>query len=64
MEFEYCLIKYLKNVIEGQTKQVILLVEQAIKEGFSPKEIINEGLLTGMNEVGAFKEESYLFRKF
>jgi len=48
-------------VVEGQTKKVISLVEQAISEGISPKEIINEGLLAGMNEVGALFKEGELF---
>lgn len=48
-------------VVEGQTKKVVSLVEQAISEGIAPKDIINEGLLAGMNEVGILFKEGELF---
>ena len=36
----------------GQAKQVKELVAQALGEGFAPKDILNEGLLAGMDAVG------------
>lgn len=36
----------------GRAKNVKALVEQAIEEGINPKEILNEGLLSGMMKVG------------
>lgn len=37
---------------KGKAKNVKVLVEQALKEGIDPKEILNEGLLSGMMIVG------------
>lgn len=37
---------------KGRAKNVKLLVEQAIEEGIDPKEILNEGLLSGMMKIG------------
>lgn len=37
---------------KGRAKNVKALVEQALEEGRDPKEILNEGLLSGMMIVG------------
>ncbi|HHW07736.1 MAG TPA: cobalamin-binding protein [Clostridia bacterium] len=39
-------------VIEGQEQQVKELTQKALAEGLKPLEIINEGLIKGMNVVG------------
>ncbi|NMC74391.1 MAG: dihydropteroate synthase [Geobacteraceae bacterium] len=39
-------------VIDGDRENIILLVEQAVREGLSPLQISNEGLLPGLEEVG------------
>lgn len=50
---------------KGQTKQVKALVQQALDEGYDPKEILNDGLLEGMMIIGPkFKKTRFLYRKF
>lgn len=41
-----------KFLQKGRAKNVKVLVEQAIEEGIDPKEILNEGLLSGMMKIG------------
>ena len=41
-----------ENLQKGKSKVVKTLVEQAVAEGISPEQILNEGLLDGMNVVG------------
>lgn len=41
-----------KSVIEGQKDQVLAQVTSLIEAGNSPLEIVNEGLIAGMNVVG------------
>ena len=36
----------------GRAKEVSALVEQALAEGIAPEQILNEGLVSGMNVVG------------
>jgi len=40
------------NVISGQVDRVTELVRKALEEGASPMDIINKGLMNGMNVVG------------
>jgi 5-methyltetrahydrofolate--homocysteine methyltransferase len=40
-------------VIEGDSKQASALVHQGLAEGLSPKELLDNGLIVGMGEVGA-----------
>ncbi|MGM0420469.1 MAG: corrinoid protein [Bacillota bacterium] len=40
------------GVIKGEVEKVKELVQEAIDEGLEPKEIINQGLISGMNVVG------------
>ncbi|MGM0420467.1 MAG: cobalamin B12-binding domain-containing protein [Bacillota bacterium] len=44
--------KISESVIEGKEEKVRELVEEAVEEGMEPKEIINQGLISGMNVVG------------
>ena len=39
-------------VLEGDIDQAPVLVEEALGEGLSPKDILDNGLVLGMNEVG------------
>ena len=41
-----------ENLQKGKAKIVKELVAQAVEEGISPEQILNEGLLAGMNVVG------------
>ena len=41
-----------ENLQKGKSKVVKTLVEQAVAEGISPEQILNEGLLDGMSVVG------------
>lgn len=41
-----------RELFAGNAKAVAELVERALKEGLSPQEILNDGLIKGMNEVG------------
>lgn len=50
-----------ESLIEGQSKKVRELVEKAIADGIEVKEILNRGLLAGMNEVGVLFQEGELF---
>ena len=46
------LIEISEALQKGKAKIVSQLVTQALEEGISPDSILNEGLLSGMNEVG------------
>ncbi|MBO5702833.1 MAG: corrinoid protein [Clostridia bacterium] len=46
------LIEISENLQKGKAKIVKALVEQAVSEGVNPEQILNEGLLAGMNVVG------------
>lgn len=37
---------------KGKAKDIAALVEQLLNEGAVPKDILNEGLISGMNIVG------------
>lgn len=50
-----------ENLIEGQSKKVRELVQQAIDGGMTAKEILSNGLLAGMNEVGVLFKDGELF---
>ena len=39
-------------LIRGDRNTVVELTQQAIDEGVSPKQVLNDGLLAGMNVVG------------
>ncbi|MBU2607929.1 MAG: corrinoid protein [Chloroflexi bacterium] len=50
-----------KAILEGDEDRVAELVEAAIKEGVSPEQILNEGLLKGMSVVGDLFKRDELF---
>ena len=50
-----------KAVLDGDTEQVESFTREALKTGISPQEILNKGLLEGMNEVGALFQAQEMF---
>jgi len=50
-----------KAVITGQAKEVVNLVEQALAQGVSAQEILEEGLLKGMNDIGVKFKNNEVF---
>jgi 5-methyltetrahydrofolate--homocysteine methyltransferase len=50
-----------EKLLDGESKQVRGLVEKALEEGHEAKEILTQGLLAGMNEVGVLFKEGELF---
>jgi 5-methyltetrahydrofolate--homocysteine methyltransferase len=49
-----------RTVIEGDEGATPKLVEQALAEGLAAREVLNDGLLTGMTEVGRlFRDGEY-----
>lgn len=44
--------KIADSVIKGQAEEVAKLVQQALDEGAAPKEILDNGLIGGMNIIG------------
>jgi len=40
-------------VLEGKEERVLKLVQKGLDEGLAPKDILDNGLVVGMNEVGA-----------
>jgi len=51
----------IESLIEGQSKKVKELVEKAVEDGLAAKELLNNGLLAGMNEVGVLFKDGELF---
>lgn len=50
---ETTILKEISSLLQkGRSKNVKALVEQALEEGIHPKKILDEGLLTGMAELG------------
>ena len=48
------------NLINGKADETKKITQQALDEGISPREILNEGLLIGMSEVGRrFKNNEF-----
>ena len=41
-----------KELFAGNAKAVAELTQKALSDGFSPQEILNEGMIKGMNDVG------------
>jgi 5-methyltetrahydrofolate--homocysteine methyltransferase len=48
-------------VINGDTENIVPLVEEALREGLSPLEVSNEGLVPGLEEVGRRFEKNIFF---
>ena len=40
-------------ILEGNTDKSPQLVQKALDDGLAPKDILENGLIVGMNEVGA-----------
>ena len=54
-----------ENLQKGKAKIVKQLVQQAIDEGIPVKQILDEGLLSGMSVIGEkFKIMRCLYQKF
>jgi 5-methyltetrahydrofolate--homocysteine methyltransferase len=47
------LVQISNTVIQGRTKDISDLTNRALAEGFTAKEILDNGLMPGMDEVGA-----------
>ncbi len=50
-----------ESVVNGMADEVENLVQKAINQGMKPKEIINNGLIVGMNEVGELFKNFEMF---
>jgi len=48
-------------ILDGDADRVAEMVEAALKEGVSPTEVLNEGLMKGMNVVGDLFKRDELF---
>lgn len=48
-------------VLDGQINEVKVLTEEAVEKNATAKEILNQGLLKGMNEVGTLFKQGELF---
>ena len=46
---------------KGRAKQIKVLVPQALEEGLSAQEILNDGLLAGMNVIGERFKNNEIF---
>jgi corrinoid protein of di/trimethylamine methyltransferase len=46
------LVEISESLQKGKKKLVVQYVQQALEEGFAPQQILNEGLLPGMDVVG------------
>lgn len=56
------LIQEISELLQkGRAKQVKQLVQQALDEGIDPKEILNDGLLSGMMIIGAKFKNNEVF---
>ena len=50
-----------ESLQKGKAKDVKALVQQAIEEGYSPKEILDKGLLSGMEVIGSKFKNNEVF---
>jgi 5-methyltetrahydrofolate--homocysteine methyltransferase len=50
-----------QNILDGQQKEVENLVQNALDAGFAPKDILDEGMIAAMTEVGRLFEEGEYF---
>jgi 5-methyltetrahydrofolate--homocysteine methyltransferase len=50
-----------RAIIDGDRENIVAIVEEALKEGLSPLEVSNEGLLPGLEEVGRRFEKNIFF---
>lgn len=54
-------LKINEAVKDGELEEVVGLVEEALEDGESPMDIMNEGLVKGMNTVGELFKEGEMF---
>ena len=54
-------LKINEAVEDGELEEVVGLVEEALEDGESPMDIMNEGLVKGMNTVGELFKEGEMF---
>ena len=50
-----------QSVIEGQASEVEALVKQTMEDGLPPDEVLNEGLIAAMSEVGRLFEANEVY---
>lgn len=51
----------MEAVLDGATSEIIPLIDKALEEKHSASEILKDGLIAGMNEVGALFKEGEMF---
>lgn len=50
-----------ENLLRGQAEKVQELVQEALNHGFSPQQVLNQGLVAGMDVVGQKFKENEIF---
>ena len=53
--------KIFEGILDGNTTQVVTGVQAALDEGMGPAEILNDGMIAAMGEVGRLFEEGEYF---
>lgn len=53
--------KMKEAILDGDDEVIVELVEQAIQDGINPLEILDKGLVPGMDEVGKLFKEGEIF---
>jgi len=53
--------KIYEGILDGNANQTIASVQQALNEGMGPAEILNQGMIAAMGEVGRLFEEGEYF---
>lgn len=53
---EQIIIQIYSNVLDGQQKDIIISIQNALKLGISAKNILSDGLIAGMQKVGELFE--------
>lgn len=48
-------------VLEGEDEEIVALIDEALAEGVPAKEIVSQGLIEGMNEVGPLMASGELY---
>jgi len=54
--------KIASNLYDGEDKEVAELVQQALDQGMPPNEVLQRGLIAGMDEVGRDFKAGDLFK--
>ena len=53
--------RIMEAVEDGEREEVVDLVEEALEDEADPAEIMNKGLIAGMNSVGEMFKEGEMF---